>query len=48
MAAMTDLVRHRILRDSGTGLEFVNEFVRAAAYLEVPSTVRRSFALPHC
>ena len=42
MAAMTDLVRHRILRDSGTGLEFVNEFVRAAAYLEVPSTVRRS------
>jgi tetratricopeptide (TPR) repeat protein len=42
MAAMADLVRHRVLRDSGRGLEFVNEFVRTAAYLEVPSTVRRA------
>jgi tetratricopeptide (TPR) repeat protein len=41
MAAMADLVRHRILRDSGRGLEFINEFVRTAAYLEVPSPVRR-------
>ncbi len=40
--AMTDLVRHRVLRDNGTGLEFVNEFVRAATYLEIPSPVRRS------
>ena len=42
MAAMADLVRHRILRDSGRGLEFINEFVRTAAYLEVPSPVRRA------
>lgn len=42
MAAMADLVRTRVLRDAGDGLEFVNEFVRAAAYLEVPSPVRRS------
>ncbi len=42
MAAMADLVRHRVLRDGGRGLEFVNEFVRAAAYLGVPSPVRRA------
>jgi len=42
MAAMADLVRHRVLRDSGRGLEFINEFVRTAAYLEVPSPVRRA------
>jgi tetratricopeptide (TPR) repeat protein len=42
MAAMADLVRHRVLRDGGRGLEFVNEFVRTAAYLEVPSPVRRA------
>jgi DNA-binding SARP family transcriptional activator/Cdc6-like AAA superfamily ATPase/tetratricopeptide (TPR) repeat protein len=42
MAAMADLVRFRILRDAGRGLEFINEFVRAAAYLEVPPTVRRA------
>jgi DNA-binding SARP family transcriptional activator len=42
MAAMAELVRHRVLRDAGTGLEFVNEFLRAAAYLEVPSVVRRA------
>ena len=42
MAALADLVRHRILRDSGRGLEFINEFVRTAAYLEVPSPVRRA------
>jgi tetratricopeptide (TPR) repeat protein len=41
MAAMADLVRTRVLRDAGRGLEFVNEVVRAAAYLEVPSPVRR-------
>jgi tetratricopeptide (TPR) repeat protein len=41
MAALADLVRQRILRDSGRGLEFINEFVRTAAYLEVPSPVRR-------
>ena len=42
MAAMADLVRHRVLRDGGRGLEFINEFVRTAAYLEVPSPVRRA------
>ena len=42
MAAMADLVSHRVLRDGGGGLEFVNEFVRAAAYLGVPSPVRRA------
>jgi tetratricopeptide (TPR) repeat protein len=42
MSAMADLVSHRVLRDGGHGLEFVNEFVRAAAYLEVPSPVRRA------
>ena len=42
MGAMADLVRCHVLRDGGRGLEFVNEFVRAAAYLEVPSPVRRA------
>lgn len=42
MAAMADLVRHRVLRDGGRGLEFINEFVRTAVYLEVPSPVRRA------
>lgn len=42
MAALADLVRHRILRDGGRGLEFMNEFVRTAAYLEVPSPVRKA------
>jgi tetratricopeptide (TPR) repeat protein len=42
MAAMADLVRHRVLRDGGLGLEFVNEMVRTAAYLEVPSPARRA------
>jgi hypothetical protein len=42
MAALGDLVRHRVLRDSGRGLEFVNELVRTAVYLEVPSPVRRT------
>lgn len=42
MAGMAELVQRRILRDTGRGLEFINEFVRTAAYLEVPSPVRRS------
>lgn len=42
MPGMADLVRHRVLRDGGRGLEFVNEFLRTAAYLEVPSPVRRA------
>jgi DNA-binding SARP family transcriptional activator/tetratricopeptide (TPR) repeat protein len=42
MAGMAVLVQRRILRDTGRGLEFINEFVRTAAYVEVPSPVRRS------
>ena len=42
MAGLADLVRHRVLRYAGRGIEFINEFVRAAAYVEVPSTVRRA------
>lgn len=40
MVAMTELVSRRVLRDSGKGLEFVNEMIRAAAYLEIPSSLR--------
>ena len=43
MSAMSQLIDHRVLRDNGRGLEFVNEVQsRTAAYLEVPSTVRRA------
>jgi tetratricopeptide (TPR) repeat protein len=41
MSSLTELVNRRVLRDSARGLEFVNELVRAAAYLRVPLTVRR-------
>jgi DNA-binding SARP family transcriptional activator/tetratricopeptide (TPR) repeat protein len=41
MTGITDLVSRRVLRDSGKGLEFVNELVRAASYLQVPSALRR-------
>ncbi|MGH9196537.1 MAG: hypothetical protein ACRD1T_12445, partial [Acidimicrobiia bacterium] len=40
MTGMAELVRRRVLRDGGQGLEFVNEVVRAAAYLGVPSSLR--------
>ena len=41
MAGMAELVSRRVLRDGGKGLEFVNELVRTAAYLGVPSPLRR-------
>lgn len=39
LARLTDL---RVLRDSGRGLEFCNELLRAEAYLAVPSPLRRT------
>jgi DNA-binding SARP family transcriptional activator/tetratricopeptide (TPR) repeat protein len=41
MSGMAELVNRRVLRDGAQGLEFVNELVRAAAYLGVPPTLRR-------
>jgi DNA-binding SARP family transcriptional activator/tetratricopeptide (TPR) repeat protein len=41
VAAMSELVSRRVLRDGGKGLEFVNELVRAAAYVGVPLTLRK-------
>jgi tetratricopeptide (TPR) repeat protein len=42
MAGLADLVARRVLRDGGKGLEFVNELLRTAAYLGVPSPLRRA------
>ena len=41
LSGMAELVRLRVLRDSGHGLEFVNELLRGAAYLAVPSSMRK-------
>jgi len=41
MSGMAELVNRRVLRDGTHGLEFVNEMVRAAAYVGVPITLRR-------
>jgi DNA-binding SARP family transcriptional activator/tetratricopeptide (TPR) repeat protein/type II secretory pathway predicted ATPase ExeA len=41
MTAMAELVALRVLRDGAHGLEFVNELVRAAAYVSVPAAMRR-------
>ena len=41
MTAMAELVARRVLRDGASGLEFVNELVRAAVYLDIPPSVRR-------
>ncbi|MFL5493618.1 MAG: ATP-binding protein [Gemmatimonadales bacterium] len=40
MTGMTELAARRVLRDAGQGMEFVNELVRTAAYLGVPSPLR--------
>jgi len=40
MAGMTELVSRRVLRDGGKSLEFVNEIIRAVAYLDIPSSLR--------
>lgn len=41
MAGLSQLATLRILRDSGHGLEFVNEVMRGQVYLSVPSSVRK-------
>ncbi|MEO8452251.1 MAG: AAA family ATPase [Gemmatimonadota bacterium] len=40
MGAISGLVTKRILRDIGSGLEFINEIVRAEVYRGIPSPVR--------
>jgi DNA-binding SARP family transcriptional activator/tetratricopeptide (TPR) repeat protein len=40
MTALAELVRRRVLRDGTDKLEFVNELIRGAAYVGVPSTLR--------
>jgi DNA-binding SARP family transcriptional activator/tetratricopeptide (TPR) repeat protein/Cdc6-like AAA superfamily ATPase len=42
MIGMADLVTHRVLRDGAQGLEFVNEMVRASAYVGVSQTLRKA------
>jgi tetratricopeptide (TPR) repeat protein len=42
MAAVGQLSDLRILRESGKGLEFTNELIRAHAYAAIPSPVRRA------
>jgi tetratricopeptide (TPR) repeat protein/type II secretory pathway predicted ATPase ExeA len=42
MSSMAELVTRRVLRDGAQGLEFANELVRAAAYVGVPPTLRRT------
>ncbi|HET7599683.1 MAG TPA: AAA family ATPase, partial [Gemmatimonadales bacterium] len=41
MTGLTRLTQLRVLRESGEGLEFINELVRACAYRSVPSPVRK-------
>jgi tetratricopeptide (TPR) repeat protein len=41
MSGMAELVARRVLRDGPQGLEFVNEMVRASAYMGVTASVRR-------
>jgi DNA-binding SARP family transcriptional activator/tetratricopeptide (TPR) repeat protein len=41
MAGLSQLASARIMRDSGHGLEFVNEVMRGEVYLAVPSSVRK-------
>ena len=41
MLGMSQLSTLRVLRDGGDGLEFVNELIRAHAYINVPSALRR-------
>lgn len=42
LAGMAELTGRRILRDTGRGLEFVNDLVRGTAYIGVPSSIRRT------
>lgn len=41
MTGLSQLASIRIMRDSGHGLEFVNEVMRGEVYLAVPSSVRK-------
>jgi DNA-binding SARP family transcriptional activator/tetratricopeptide (TPR) repeat protein len=41
MVGLSQLASARIMRDSGHGLEFVNEVMRGEVYLAVPSSVRK-------
>jgi tetratricopeptide (TPR) repeat protein len=41
IVGMTELVARRVLRDGPRGLEFANEFVRAAAYIGVTPSLRQ-------
>jgi DNA-binding SARP family transcriptional activator len=40
IAALSELVESRVLRNSGGGLEFINELIRARLYLKIPSSAR--------
>ena len=40
IAALTELVSYRVLRDVGGQLEFVNELVRGRLYVRIPSAIR--------
>ena len=40
-SGLAELVSRRFLRDSGQGLEFVNELVRTAVYLGIPNPLRK-------
>jgi len=40
IAALSELVQQRLLRDTGRGLEFVNELIRARLYLKIPTAAR--------
>jgi hypothetical protein len=41
ITGMADLVSRRFVRDTGNGLEFVNELARTAVYLGVPGPLRK-------
>jgi DNA-binding SARP family transcriptional activator len=40
MAALSELIECRVLRNTGRGLEFVNELIRARLYLKIPAAAR--------
>lgn len=42
MMGMGELTRRHILRDTPTGLDFVNELVRGQAYLQMPLAIRKA------
>lgn len=42
LSGCSQLTQLKVLRDSSAGLEFTNELIRAHAYLQIPSTMRRT------